>query len=124
MKTILFIGFGGFAGSVARYYVSKLNQLPFLHYLPFGTFAVNILGSFILGLLTGIADRGNILTHAWRLFLMVGFCGGFTTFSTFTNENLTMMRNGQIENLIVYTAVSVFTGFLSVYLGFQFSKAL
>ena len=124
LKTILLVGFGGFAGSILRFYISKINLVTVLYFIPFGTLIVNIAGSFILGLLTGIADRSMILTYEWRLFLMVGFCGGFTTFSTFTNENLTLLRNGQIEWLLIYTALSIFFGFLFVYLGFITSKIL
>ncbi|MFO7827715.1 MAG: fluoride efflux transporter CrcB [Bacteroidales bacterium] len=124
MKTALFIGLGGFMGSIARYYVSKINLIPALAAIPFGTLLVNIAGSFILGILTGIADRSMLLSVEWRLFLMVGFCGGFTTFSTFASENLMMMRNANFQGMFLYTIISVVLAFLFVYLGYNLSKML
>ncbi|HRW63040.1 MAG TPA: fluoride efflux transporter CrcB [Bacteroidales bacterium] len=124
MKLALYIGLGGFLGSIARYYVSKINLIPTLFNIPVGTLLVNIAGSLIIGFLTGIAERSVILTVEWRMFLMVGFCGGFTTFSTFANENLTMLRNANFEGIIIYAALSVFLAFLFVYLGYNLSKVL
>lgn len=123
-KYALLIGFGGFLGSIARFFVSKINTVPALFFLPFGTLIVNIAGSFILGLLAGIADKTLILTTEWRMFLMVGFCGGFTTFSTFANENLTFIRNDQFVNMLIYSGLSIFLGFFAVYLGYSVSKTL
>lgn len=118
IKNILLIGFGGFFGSIARYFVSKLNvYIDFLS-IPLGTLSVNILGSFIIGFLTGISEKSAILPVELRLLLMVGFCGGFTTFSSFTNENLTLVHNGQLLSMFLYTALSVFLGFAAVYLGY------
>ncbi len=124
IKNILLIGLGGFAGSVARYFVSKLNlQLDFFS-IPVGTFLVNIAGSFLIGFFTGISDKSLILTMEMRMFLMVGLCGGFTTFSTFTNENLMLMRNGQFGVMLLYTAASVIIGFTAVYFGYISTKFL
>ena len=103
LKEVLLIGLGGFIGSVARYYISKMNLSVDLFSIPFGTLLVNVLGSLILGFLTGIVVKSPILTVEWRLFLMVGICGGFTTFSTFTNENLMLIHNGQFLSAALYT---------------------
>lgn len=124
IKTILLVGFGGFIGSVARYFISKLNIYFDFLAIPFGTLTVNILGSFLIGFLTGISDKSVILSADLRLLLMVGICGGFTTFSAFTNENLMLLHNGQILSLFLYTGLSVFLGFIAVYLGYISSNLL
>lgn len=124
IKTILLVGFGGFIGSVARYFISKLNIYFDFLAIPFGTLTVNILGSFLIGFLTGISDKSVILSADLRLLLMVGICGGFTTFSTFTNENLMLLHNGQILSLFLYTGLSIFLGFIAVYLGYISSNLL
>lgn len=124
IKNILLIGTGGFIGSVARYFVSMLNLKIEFFSIPAGTLLVNITGSLIIGFLTGIAEKSTILTLEWRLFLMVGLCGGFTTFSSFTNENLMLLHNGQILSLLLYTGLSLFLGFAAVFLGFVSSNLL
>lgn len=124
MKEILLIGLGGFAGSVARYYVSKINLLVDFYSIPLGTLLVNVSGSLLLGFLTGIAEKSSLMTPELRWFLMIGLCGGFTTFSTFAGENLMLMRNGQVLTLGLYTGISVFLGFLAVYLGYISTKLL
>jgi len=124
VKHILLIGTGGFIGSVARYYVSRLNLLWDFLSIPIGTLLVNIAGCFIIGFLTGISDKSNLLSTDMRLFLMVGFCGGFTTFSTFANENLMLLHTGEILSIILYTSLSVILGFLAVYLGYVLSNIL
>jgi len=118
IKQILEVGLGGFLGSVARYFLSKLNLHTDFLSIPVGTLAVNILGSYVIGLLTGISEKSELLTMEWRLFLMVGICGGFTTFSTFTSENLMLMHNGQFFSVFLYTGMSIIFGFLAVYLGY------
>ncbi len=118
MKEILLVGLGGFAGSVARYLVSKLNITWQVFAIPMGTLTVNVLGSLIIGILVGLSVKSNLVSTELRLLLMVGFCGGFTTFSSFTNENLMLMQNGQFLTVILYTILSVILGFLAVYLGY------
>lgn len=124
LKHILLIGTGGFIGSVARYYVSRLNLLWDFLSIPIGTLLVNIAGCFIIGFLTGISEKSNLLSTDMRLFLMVGFCGGFTTFSSFANENLMLLHTGEILSIILYTSLSVILGFLAVYLGHVLSNIL
>lgn len=124
MKEFLLIGFGGFIGSIARYYVSKINLIIDFFSIPLGTLVVNVAGSLVLGFLTGLAERSTLMNVELRLFLMIGLCGGFTTFSTFTGENLMLMRNGQFTAVILYTGISIFLGFLAIYLGYISTKLL
>jgi fluoride exporter len=124
IKNILIIGTGGFIGSVARYFLSMLNLSIDFFSIPIGTLLVNVLGSFLIGFLTGISEESTILTSEWRLFLMVGLCGGFTTFSSFTGENLTLLHNGQFLSILLYTGLSIFLGFIAVFFGYAFTNLL
>ncbi len=124
LKQLLLIGTGGFIGSVARFLISRLNTRIDWLSIPIGTLTVNVLGSLLIGFLIGISEKSPVLTVEWRMFLMVGLCGGFTTFSSFTGENLVLMKNGQILPLLLYTALSVFLGFVAVYLGYISTKLM
>lgn len=124
LKNVILIGLGGFFGSIARYFVSKLNNhLEWLS-IPIGTLVVNVTGSYLIGFLIGISEKSPILTVEFRMFLMVGLCGGFTTFSSFTGENLMLMRNGQFLSLFLYTGLSILLGFTAVYFGYISTKLL
>lgn len=124
LKQLLLIGAGGFLGSVARYLVSRLNTRIEWFAIPVGTLTVNVLGSLLIGFLIGISEKSPILTVEWRMFLMVGLCGGFTTFSSFSGENLMLLRNGQVLPLLLYTGLSIFLGFTAVYLGYISTKLM
>jgi CrcB protein len=124
IKQLLLIGTGGFIGSVARYLVSRLSSHIDWFSVPVGTLIVNVLGSLLIGFLIGISEKSPILTVEWRMFLMVGLCGGFTTFSSFSGENLALLRNGQVLPLILYTAMSIILGFTAVYLGYISTKLM
>ena len=122
MKQLLIVGLGGAIGSIARFLVSKLNLHWHFWSIPMGTLTVNVLGSLLIGFIAGVSARTEIISPSMRLFLMVGICGGFTTFSSFTNENLTLMQNGQFLSVLLYTGFSIFFGFLAVYLGYVASN--
>ena len=124
IKHLLLVGLGGFAGSIARYLVSRLNTSIEWFSIPVGTLVVNVAGSLLIGFLIGISEKSPILTVELRMLLMVGLCGGFTTFSSFTGENLMLIRNGQIMPVLLYTALSVLLGFTAVYLGYISTKLL
>jgi CrcB protein len=124
VKQLLLIGTGGFIGSVARYLVSRLNTRIEWFSIPIGTLTVNVIGSLLIGFLVGISEKSPILTVEWRMFLMVGLCGGFTTFSSFTGENLMLVKNGQVLPLLLYTALSILLGFTAVYLGYISTKLM
>lgn len=124
LKQLLLIGTGGFIGSVARYLVSRLNNRIDWLSIPLGTLTVNVVGSLLIGFLIGISEKSPILTLELRMFLMVGLCGGFTTFSSFSGENLMLMRNGQFFPLFLYTGLSILLGFTAVYLGYMSTRLL
>jgi CrcB protein len=123
-KILLIIGTGSFVGGVSRYLTSKYIQNTILSAFPFGTFFVNILGCFLIGLFYGLSERGNLVSYEWRLFLTVGFCGGFTTFSTFANENIALLKDGNIFYFALYAGLSVFIGILATYIGNLVTKII
>jgi CrcB protein len=124
LLNILTVGAGGFIGTVSRYGISKLFQLFDLVYFPYSTLTVNITGSFIIGFLMQIVLNTNILNPRFALFLTVGFCGGFTTFSTFSYENIMLIKDGEILQAVFYILLSVISGLISIFLGFQSAKYL
>ncbi len=124
IKNLLLVGLGGSIGSMARYLISRLcTHVEWLS-VPIGTLIVNIMGSLLIGFLIGISEKSPILTVELRMFLMVGLCGGFTTFSSFTGENLMMMRSGQFLSLFLYTGLSILLGFTAVWFGYLATKLL
>ncbi len=122
IKTILLVGTGGFLGSVSRFLASRFMQMSFPSAFPYGTFLVNITGCLLIGLIYGFSERSSLLTTEWKLFLAVGFCGGFTTFSTFANENLALLRDGEFFYFILYTGLSVFLSITATFLGVLITK--
>tara|TARA_Y200000002_G_scaffold348679_1_gene324800 strand:+ start:275 stop:643 length:369 start_codon:yes stop_codon:yes gene_type:complete len=121
MKSFLLVFLGGGLGSGLRYLVTiAMNQ--YSKVLPFGTFTVNILGCLLIGLVLGYAQKENTLTSNQTLLLATGFCGGFTTFSAFANENLELIKNGEIFNFSVYTIGSVLIGITAIFIGFYLTN--
>jgi len=121
MKALLLVFLGGGFGSVIRYALSKaLNSN--LAVIPYGTFTVNILGSLLIGVILGLSVKGNVLTQNQTLFLATGFCGGFTTFSTFAYENQQFLKSGDFLSFALYTIGSFTLGFLAVFLGMYLVK--
>lgn len=121
MKSFLLVFLGGGLGSGLRYLVTiTINQ--YSKVLPFGTFTVNMLGCLLIGLILGYAQKENTLTSNQTLLLATGFCGGFTTFSAFANENLELIKNGELFNFSVYTIGSVLIGILAVFIGFYLTN--
>ena len=121
MKSFLLVFLGGGLGSGLRYLVTiTMNQ--YSKVLPFGTFTVNVLGCLLIGLILGYAQKENTLTSNQTILLATGFCGGFTTFSAFANENLELIKNGEIFNLSFYIIGSVLIGILAVFIGFYLTN--
>lgn len=120
-RTLIAVGTGGFAGSVLRFLVSRLLASYAGGGFPTATFAVNIAGCFILGILTGLTGRAQWLSPDMKALLATGFCGGLTTFSTFMGENFALARNGQVMLLAVYLIISLAVGFLMFMAGYLLS---
>lgn len=116
MRQFLLVFIGGGFGSVLRYAISKfLNNSETT--IPYGTFLANILGSFFIGIILGIALKQNTLNTNQTLLLATGFCGGFTTFSTFAYENHILLKNGDLFSFLMYSLFSFAVAILSVWLG-------
>ncbi len=117
IKNILAVGAGSFLGGVARYLVS-LAMKGFSKGFPWATLAVNLVGCFLIGFLWGVFSKNGTEGSDWALFLTVGFCGGFTTFSTFSKEALLMLQGGNVWGFAGYVAISAVAGIALVALGY------
>lgn len=118
IRTLLFIGVGSFLGGIARYLVKVgCGKLFPAATLPLGTMVANVAGCFLIGLFYGIASRHTTMSQDMLMFLTVGFCGGFTTFSTFMNENMSMIQGGELFNSLLYAVLSLVLGLAFLYLG-------
>lgn len=116
MKHILLVFIGGGFGSVLRYLLgTKLNSQ--VSGIPWGTFAANILGSLLIGIILGLAAKNNTLSQNHTLLLATGFCGGFTTFSTFAYENHVFLKSGDFLSFAIYTIASFIVAFIAVFFG-------
>ena len=121
MKQVLLVFIGGGFGSVARYLLGRFLNHPEAG-IPWGTFAANVLGSLLIGVVLGLAAKNDTLTQGQTLLLATGFCGGFTTFSTFAYENYSFLKSGDFTTFALYTVVSFAVGFLAVFGGLYLVK--
>lgn len=124
LRTLFVIGAGSFTGGILRYLLSKFIQNYGFYSFPVGTFFVNVLGCFAIGLFYGLFERNSLMNTDLRLFLTVGFCGGFTTFSTFINESYQLIRDENFFYLFFYVALSLLVGLAMLYLGYLLVKVL
>lgn len=122
LRDILLVFIGSGVGGSLRFVISRLLASFIASAYPWGTFVVNVLGCFIIGLVNGWFNNGSIPDTNVKLLLTVGFCGGFTTFSSFMNENLTLLRADNFPIFIAYSALSLILGMLSLWLGYYLSK--
>lgn len=120
-KQLLLVFIGGGFGSVLRFIIGKfLNNTE--NGIPYGTFAANIIGSLLIGIILGMAAKNDTLTSNQTLLLATGFCGGFTTFSTFAYENHIFLKSGDFTSFAIYTIASFILGFLAVFFGMYLVK--
>ena len=123
MKEVLLVSIGSFFGGGMRYWVSKVVQSWTVNAFPFGTMAVNVLGCLIIGFLSGLnRNGGGLMSPSTKLLLTTGFCGGFTTFSTFMNEGAGLMKDEQYAYMILYLFGSLALGLVAVLLGHYLAK--
>ena len=122
LKNIIYIGLGGGVGSICRFVFSLAFNKWVDASFPWGTFFINVLGSILIGLLLGMFDK-SIFNDTSKLLLITGFCGGFTTFSAFSSENLNLLMAGQWLTALAYSALSVVLGIAAVWLGYKMSAA-
>ena len=117
IKAMLIAGLGGFMGTCLRYLTGRLCHLWELGGFPLGTFVVNIVGSFIIGALLGLAERNNFVTPTMNVLLVTGFCGGFTTFSSFADDIFLLMQQRNWTIFAIYTSLSIILGVFFVWIG-------
>ena len=118
-KNFLLVGLGGMIGSVCRYAIALIFKNT---YFPFSTLIVNVIGSFIIGLILGISLKNPTFNNEWRLFLATGICGGFTTFSAFSYENMSLLKSGNYSYFFLYVGGSVVFGIFAAWFGMLLIK--
>ena len=118
IKSILFVGIGSFFGGALRYAVSLMMKNITANAFPWATLSVNLIGGFLLGLIFALFGKYSSVNSALCLLLATGFCGGFTTFSTFANESLQMLQCGNILGFFAYVLASLVLGIALVALGY------
>ncbi len=116
LNNYLLVGLGGALGSMARYGLQSSYNPGY----PYGTLAANLLGCLLIGLLGGWLGRSADTDKA--LLLMTGFCGGFTTFSSFTLESLHLLRDGRLPAFFGYAAASIAGGLLLTFIGYKWTS--
>ncbi|MDZ4795025.1 MAG: fluoride efflux transporter CrcB [Bacteroidota bacterium] len=122
IRHILLVGMGGGIGSIARYLCQRWLTNSYAPGFPWGTFAVNVAGCFLIGIFWGLSFKSFDATENWKLFLMTGLCGGFTTFSAFTLEGIGLVKEQKLALFFSYLAASVVLGLLATYAGMRLTK--
>ena len=116
IKNILLVGLDGGLGSILRYGSSILITTK---YFPYATLAINIIGSFFIGIIFAVSIKDISFLNNWRLFLATGICGGFTTFSAFSLENLALLQNGKYVMALIYITASIVLGIAATWGGYK-----
>lgn len=123
-KNVMLVALGGAVGSVARYLLSHVVQESASPAFPFGTLVVNVLGCFVIGVITSLAATSGLISGDVKLILATGFCGGFTTFSTFMNETVSLSCENGLLPAVLYVDLSVVLGIMAVMAGMLIVKLI
>jgi CrcB protein len=124
MINYLVVSLGAAIGGAGRYWISNIVYKYFPAVFPYGTLVVNVVGSFIIGLLIFIFDEKELLNNQLRIFLTIGFCGGFTTFSTFSLETFNLIRDSEYFLASINIILSIVVCLLGVFLAYIVSKII
>ncbi len=116
LKNILLAGLGGFIGTILRYLPSHFFKLNHQFLI---TLSINILGSLLIGIFAGIGIKNNLFQQQWNVFLITGICGGFTTFSAFSLENVQLLMEGKFGTSLLYILLSILVSFGVTFLGYK-----
>lgn len=119
----MLIGLGSFIGGVGRYYLTILLQNRFITSIPYGTLAVNVIGCFLIGMIYGLSERVT-LNGEWQLFLTTGILGGFTTFSSFSYETISLFRDQQYGYALLNIGISILLGLAATMVGIIIAKSI
>jgi len=122
LRVIILIALGGGLGSVFRYLTAQFVNRFFQLYFPYATFITNILGCFLIGLFLGLLEKNDVTHPNLKFFLITGFCGGYTTFSTFSSENISLLQANQIGTAFLYIGLSVVLGLAATWAGLMMTK--
>lgn len=124
VRNLILIGVGSCIGGVLRFLSQQFVQQYYPSSFPFGTLSVNSIGCFVIGIIYALSERGNLLSPELRLLFAVGFCGGFTTFSSFAYESIKLLQDGEFFYVGLYTLLSIVIGFSAVLLGIFLIKSI
>ncbi len=123
-RSLLLVAIGSCIGGVSRFLCQQFVQKHFPSSIPLGTLSVNIIGCFIIGVIYGLANKNDILSPELRMFIATGFCGGYTTFSSFAYENISLIQEGEFYYTGLYILLSLIIGFAAVYAGILVTKLI